>query len=346
MGISIALCTYNGEKFLREQLDSIAGQTVLPEELVVCDDRSTDATLRILEDFSEQVSFPVHIHRNEVNLGSTKNFEKAICLCRGDVIALCDQDDVWKPNKLQRLVEELNNNPDAGYAFSNAEMVDEQLQPLGGLLWDSIKFTGEVRRKFYKGEQIECFIRQHIVTGATMAFRTQIGKVAMPFPTAGKWIHDGWIALVSSSTGARGVAIDEPLIDYRQHSSQQIGAPPPSEKNGDGPVKHKSLLDMYRELKQNEQILFQAWEYRGSKILLALPIAKNKLQELKDKQPSPDLLKNLTYMKRFETHFNNRRKILTTRDLDRYGLIFREALSGRYAQFSDSWRSIFRDIFL
>jgi hypothetical protein len=214
------------------------------------------------------------------------------------------------------------------------------------LLWDSIKFNGEVRRKFFKGEQIECFIRQHIVTGATMAFRTQIGKVAMPFPTAGKWIHDGWIALVSSSIGAKGVAIDEPLIDYRQHARQQIGAPPPSEKNGDGPVKHKSLLDMYRELKQNEQILFQAWEYRGSKILLALPIAKNKLQELKDKQPSPDLLKNLTYMKRFETHFNNRRKILTTRDLDRYGLIFREAFSGRYAQFSDSWRSIFRDLFL
>ena len=94
MKTSIALCTYNGEKFLREQLDSIALQTLLPDELVACDDRSCDSTMEILQEFRERVSFPVHIHQNEENLGSTKNFEKAIKLCSGDIIALCDQADV------------------------------------------------------------------------------------------------------------------------------------------------------------------------------------------------------------------------------------------------------------
>jgi len=346
MDVSIALCTYNGEKFLREQLESINQQSLLPAELVVCDDCSRDRTISILREFEGQASFPVHIHQNDKNLGSTKNFEKAINLCRGDVIALSDQDDVWKPNKLQRLVEVLSYDPDAGYVFSNAELVDEQLQPLGGLLWDSIKFTGESRENFYQGKQLECFIKRHVVTGATMAFRKEIGQIAMPFPTSGNWIHDGWIALVSSSIGARGIPIDEPLIDYRQHSNQQIGAPEPSKKRGDESINRRSLLERYQELKAKEQILFQSWESRGLKILMALPIVKNKLAELKTQQPSHELLKNLKYLKRYETHFNNRRIILTTRSPDRYRLIFLEAISGRYNQFSDSWRSLFRDLFL
>lgn len=346
MGISIALCTYNGEKFLREQLDSIAQQILLPDELVVCDDRSQDRTLEILETFRDRVAFPVHIHRNEQNLGSTKNFEKAVSICREEIIALCDQDDVWRPQKLKRLMEVLQANPEAGYAFSNAELVDENLQLLGGLLWDSIRFSGDVRERFFKGEQIQCFIKQHIVTGATMAFRADIGKMAMPFPTSGNWIHDGWIALVATSLGARGIPIDEPLIEYRQHAKQQIGAPTPPAQNGSTDLKRKSLLKMYEDLKANEQALFEAWEYRGSKILLALPVVKNKLAELKDYQPSPALINNLKFLKRFETHFINRRKILTSRGLGRYGLIFREAFWGRYGEFSDSWRSLFRDLFL
>jgi hypothetical protein len=103
---------------------------------------------------------------------------------------------------------------------------------------------------------------------------------------------------------------------------------------------------MYRELKSNEQILFQDWESRGSKILRALPIVKNRQAEIKNQQTSPELIKNHKYLERYEIHFISRHKILTTRSPARYWLILREALSGRYAQFSDSWRSIFRDLFL
>lgn len=337
MKISIALCTYNGERFLREQLDSIVSQTLLPDELVVCDDRSQDATLEILIAFSERSSFPVHIYQNEANLGSTKNFEKAISLCQGDIIALCDQDDVWKPQKLKRLAETLQTNPEAGYVFSNADIVDENLNPLGNHLWDSVRFTGDIREKYSSNDQFYCLTKQHVVTGATMAFRSNIGKLATPFPTRGRWIHDGWIALIASAVGAWGLPIDETLIFYRQHPNQQIGAPRQ-------PVEDKktSLLGMYRELKENQQALFADWEMRCIRIITL----KGALQELLQSHTSSILEKNLSYLQEFEIHYSNRKEILTTSNSKRYALILQEFFSGRYTQFSDSWRSLFRDLFL
>src|SRR5574344_2136916 len=98
--ISLALPTYNGEKYLREQLDSIFNQTMVPEEIVVVDDRSTDSTIQILEEYKQKYGLKYYI--NEQNLGYNKNFEKAITLCQGDYIALCDQDDVWLPEKIEK----------------------------------------------------------------------------------------------------------------------------------------------------------------------------------------------------------------------------------------------------
>ena len=97
--ISVAMATYNGGRFLREQLDSLNQQTVLPRELVVCDDRSTDNTVRILEEFASQAAFPVKVVVNENRLGFGDNFMKAASLCSGDLISFCDQDDIWYSNK-------------------------------------------------------------------------------------------------------------------------------------------------------------------------------------------------------------------------------------------------------
>jgi len=216
--ISVALCTYNGEKYLPAQLESILLQSLMPGELVVCDDCSNDGTLATLIEFASRAPFPVHIHRNEINLGSTRNFEKAIQLCSGDIIMLCDQDDVWKPCKIERIATVFRANPEAGYVFSDAELVDEDLRPLHRSLWEATGFQGELKKLFLQGDQFRCFTKQHFVTGATMAFRTAISRLAMPFPSKGFWIHDGWIALIASVTGAPGVPICESLIAYRQHA--------------------------------------------------------------------------------------------------------------------------------
>jgi len=226
MKISVALCTYNGARYVAEQLESIASQTRPPDELVVCDDRSSDATVQILEAFAARAPFPVHIHVNESNLRSTRNFEKAIGLCTGDVIALSDQDDVWLPEKLERTEAILHGRPQVGLVFTDAEVVSEALEPMGYRLWESVKFDAARQARIRDGDAFALLFQSYVVTGATMAFRARFRDLILPIPEGTHWIHDGWIALLVSAV-AEVAFIPEPMLLYRQHSSQQLGAAPP-----------------------------------------------------------------------------------------------------------------------
>jgi glycosyltransferase involved in cell wall biosynthesis len=219
--ISIALCTYNGEQFLREQLESFTYQRRLPDELIVCDDRSTDGTVSIVERFASQGAFSVVLVRNDVNLGSTRNFEKAISMCTGDLIFLSDQDDIWLPEKIER-IEGAFDDEHVGLVFSDAEVVDEELRPLGRRL-SSLTFHATSRNDLRAGMVFESLLKQNFVTGASAAFRSSLRNVITPTPVGvPNLIHDAWIAL-SIAIHARIIFIDAPLIKYRQHASQQIG---------------------------------------------------------------------------------------------------------------------------
>lgn len=219
--LSVACCTCNGAAYLRDQLNSIVQQTRIPDELVVCDDASSDVTVEILEEFRHRARFPVRVYRNAQRLGITKNFERAITLCTGDIIALCDQDDVWMPGKLARLERTLLENPQAGYTFSDAMVVDEALQPLGYTIWEAIGFRGRERRRFKRGRQLEVLLKRNVVTGATMAFRSELKEKVLPVPA--EWVHDAWVALAASAWGREGIGLDIPLIHYRKHSLQALG---------------------------------------------------------------------------------------------------------------------------
>lgn len=221
--ISIALCTYNGARYLQQQLESIAAQTLLPGELVACDDGSSDETVEILEAFAENAPFPVHIHVNDSNLGVARNFEKCTALCTGELIALCDQDDAWKPEKLEKLAEALNNNPKAGFVFCDAELVDENLTSLNRYLWDEKpnNFSQKERQDFGRSGQLPHLLKKNMVTGACMMFRASLIPHIVPIPPS--WIHDYWIATIAAALGYRGIIVDEPLVLYRQHQDQQIG---------------------------------------------------------------------------------------------------------------------------
>src|SRR2546430_3977128 len=221
--ISIALCTCNGELYLREQLESIANQTRLPDEVVVSDDCSTDRTLEIIDDFAATAAFPVRVHVNEQNVGSTKNFERAISLCEGNIIALSDQDDFWFPDKLRRIEDCFAREPQVGLVFADAEVVDEHLLPLGYRLWESIGFDDTRRKLMRTGRALDVLLPGWTVTGATMAFRANFRNLILEIPTDLPLIHDGWIALMISSVSDVSF-IEEPLIKYRQHARQQIGA--------------------------------------------------------------------------------------------------------------------------
>lgn len=219
--ISIALCTYNGGKYLRQQLDSIGAQTRLPDELIVCDDHSHDDTEEIVNDFIKKAQFPVRLFINEINLGSSKNFEKAINLCNGNIIALSDQDDIWYQEKLALIESIFLENPEVGLVFGDADVVDQNTKPMGYSLWRSTLFGKRDLNKINNDHAFDVLLRYNVVTGATMAFRSFYRENVMPIPAA--WVHDGWISIIISVI-VKINAIDRPVIKYRQHIGQQIGA--------------------------------------------------------------------------------------------------------------------------
>jgi glycosyltransferase involved in cell wall biosynthesis len=222
MDISIAMCTYNGSKFLAEQLNSIREQTKLPHELVICDDGSTDATPRIVDAFALDAPFPVRFFRNQATLGSTRNFEKAINLCAGQAIALCDQDDTWQPNKLERLASVLDSEPQVGGVCSNAFLMDETSECFPDSLWERRNFTPRMQAAFQRNSARQ-LLQYNAATGATFVFRSEFVKQVTPIPP--EWVHDAWIALLVA-TQSRVQLVPEKLISYRIHPAQQIGVGP------------------------------------------------------------------------------------------------------------------------
>jgi glycosyltransferase involved in cell wall biosynthesis len=222
--ISVALCTYNGERFLSRQLASMQQQTRLPDELVICDDCSTDSTKEILNEFAASAGFPVKIMSNEVNLGFVANFERAIRLSQGDLIALSDQDDIWDPMRLQRSEQEFLTHPEVGLVFSDADIIDDQDQLTGTRLWQNFGFAGERKQRLLAGDYT-VLAKNRFVTGATVMFRSRLRQNCLPIGSG--WLHDEWIAATAAAV-ADLMPIESPLIRYRQHPAQQVGLSPGS----------------------------------------------------------------------------------------------------------------------
>lgn len=214
------MCTYNGARYLREQLQSIASQTLRPTEMVICDDGSSDQTLAIAEEFAHTVDFDVKIVRNDINLGVAKNFEKAIGLCSGELIALADQDDLWYPEKLERLAARMAQDPSTGGVFSDADLIDENSQLTGEHLWKIFRFGPHEQRILERGEAAHLLCLRDFMTGATMMFRASLRPSLLPVGAA--WIHDGWFAWMLTLYSRPGY-VPERLMAYRVHSAQQCG---------------------------------------------------------------------------------------------------------------------------
>lgn len=209
--VSIALATYNGSRFLQTQLDSIYAQTWQNIEVVVCDDHSTDDTVSILEAY--RLSHGLRYRVNQHNLGFLRNFEQVLSCCRGEFIALADQDDVWLPNKLTRLLSEIGA---ADLVYSDAALIDED----GRESPETLIQTSGVRP--VDGRQFSYFVCNTCVTGCTVLLRRRLLEYALPIPDCETY-HDWWLAVVASChAGVRYVP--ERLVRYRQHSGNDTGA--------------------------------------------------------------------------------------------------------------------------
>lgn len=326
MKISIALCTYNGEKFLSDQLESFLHQTRLPDELVVCDDASSDSTLEILEDFAKKAPFEVRIFRNDKNLGSTLNFEKAIKLCTADIIFLSDQDDVWLPKKIETIESEFLKSESVGMVFSDAELIDEDSKPLRKRLWD-FYFPLRKRKKASEEGFFKILLEANVVTGATMAFRANLREAFLPIPTdLPNVIHDGWIAMCLSIL-AEVKFIEEPLVKYRIHRGQQIGVADVGQRK----VDFKTAIGFLEKEISRLEILEDTLK---------------KYSKLKLSSNLRDLIEmSISRKKENILHLENRLKLPDKR-VHRIMPILQELLSGRYSKFSKGLLSAGKDFFM
>jgi glycosyltransferase involved in cell wall biosynthesis len=219
--VSVVLCTYNGERYLQEQLNSLREQTRLPDELIVVDDQSTDRTLSIVFNFVHTAIFPTTIYHNSENIGVTDNYARGTALAHGDIIFYCDQDDIWKRDKIANFCKVFDDNPDEVLVFSNGECVDASLNPLGYTIWESVGFDKTRRDMWRNDKKFDVLMKSNVVTGAAMAVKREFAMSVMPFSPV--WIHDGWLAILAAANG-HGHLISENTILYRQHDTNQIGA--------------------------------------------------------------------------------------------------------------------------
>ena len=221
--VSVVLATFQGGRFLADQLASILAQTVLPDQIVVSDDGSTDDTLAIVERYRRQsppeVAWTV-VSRNGSD-GPAGNFAHGVALATSDFVALCDQDDRWRVNKIEVLRGILADNPRLLMVHSDADLIDEDGLPLRMTVLRSLRMTRGERRNLTSGRGLLALVRRNLVTGQTVMMRKTLAEVAGPIPPG--WLHDEWWALVAASHGGITLVPDS-LQDYRQHAHNQVGA--------------------------------------------------------------------------------------------------------------------------
>lgn len=257
MKISVALCTYNGEDFISEQIESIINQTSSVDEIIICDDGSNDSTLDILNEYKLKYSNIIKIFQNKNNLGVTKNFERCIELCEGDLILISDQDDIWFENKVSEIINFAKLNPNKLAFFHD-------LKPTKGehSLWEYLSFSksfGELilKKNLFVYSELKF---NNFVTGAALAIRKEAKKNI--FPLSGKILHDYEIAL---KLGLEDKIIPFPKIlgFYRIHQNQQVGL---DELNID--LSKENSINEF----QNQQII----NYKSELSFLSIALARAK----------------------------------------------------------------------
>lgn len=222
--LSIVMCTYNGAAYLQPQLDSLLAQKRLPDDIVLSDDASTDPTMSVLEAFAvtaRQAGVDVQLTRHATNVGFVENFSSALRQAGGDVLFLCDQDDVWHADKLAVMAARFADDTALQLLHSDARLVDADGRSMGCSMFDALQMTADEKRAIHDGRAFDVVMRRSFVTGATLAVRRSMVERALPIGM--DWIHDEWLAAVVSAFGKIDF-VDAPLIDYRQHGGNQIGA--------------------------------------------------------------------------------------------------------------------------
>ena len=309
MKISIALCTYNGSKYLTDQLESLKNQTVKVDEIIACDDCSTDNTIEILKKYKDILN--IKIFMNELKLGVTKNFEKAISLCSGDIIFLCDQDDIWEANKIEKMSTAFNDEK-LGIVSCNGKIIDRNSKTIKKYtLWSAFG-VDKINKETFSADFL---IRKYIFTGMAMALRAELKKYILPISKNS--IHDEWIGIIGTYF-SKVYFMQDCLVKYRTHKSQKIGV-----------YATYSIIDKYKRLKM----------YKFSDINQELNRVKDLLNRFTKLNADDKFLAKLKEKQKF---FEYR----TTKSKFRFFILLWLFLIGKYHLYTNgNYRTFIRDVF-
>lgn len=320
LSTSIVLCTFNGARFLEAQWASLLAQARRPDEIVVRDDASVDATptlLHALATAARARGVAVRCARNRHNLGYVANFEAALRDATGDLVCLCDQDDVWHADKLATLANQFEQRPSLLLMCSDAVRVDAAGAPLRHSLFDVLRVSAAERAAIHAGHGFDVLLRRSLATGATIALRRSLLPDALPFPAG--WVHDEWLAIVAAALD--GFDCEErALVDYRQHGANQIGMP------------ERGLAAKWRDLVQPRAGQLGQLVVRDSALSARLRSLGARVSEARRAAAAIKL-----------RHLEARRDIHGP-PWSRLPVVLREWSSGRYRRYASGWRSALRDL--
>lgn len=319
MKISIAMATYNGAKYLREQLDSFITQTRKPDELVICDDKSTDFTLKIINDFIKTAPFDVRVYTNEHRLGYSKNFDRAITYCLGDIIFISDQDDVWFPRKIERIEKIFDLLNSVLVVIHDAELVDGKLKSCG---------ITRLEQGF-----ISKFPHSLIITtGCFTAFRKELCSLLLPIPVE-QFSYDAWIHKVGDVFGRR-LIVKESLQLYRRHGENVSKLPLNQTKIAtSSDIKR---LYLQKSSKQSCMGRLDSLSLLATRIIEKKNLVDKALGDLECEKAINKINKEINAMK-------NRINILNKNRVFRIFPAFKSYIKGEYG-YSSGYRSLVRDL--
>lgn len=242
--VSICLCTYNGETYIAEQLDSIFSQSVLPDEVIAVDDHSTDSTPKILSSYQKQYPSILKIYLNKENLGYARNFPKAYSYCSKDIVFFADQDDIWAKDKIEVFLSCYHEDPSLEMVASNPMMFDGKDHDLGKYI-SSKNVSSFNKRK----DQWKVLLRSPLIPGTAMSVKRDSMAKYLPIPDG--FMHDEWFSLCASFSSSV-IILDEPYTKYRQHEKQVFGGGNSFASKANEQLDYSKISKKYSLLATNE----------------------------------------------------------------------------------------------
>lgn len=319
---ALAMCVYNGERYLQEQLDSITQQTVPLNQIVIVDDNSSDGSWDLLQEWKRVCGLNVTLVRNDHNLGFVRNFEKASMEVDADIVFFADQDDIWHPKKVERMLR-LFDDPMVVLAHSDADLIDDKGNRLGRRLFATLLLRNEERELVRSGRSASVYLQRNLVTGAACAVRRELLQYALPFPCESGWSHDEWLALAASLTGTVAM-LEEPIMSYRLHGFNTIGIP---------------ITDWRWRLRTINRAIFSSQRQALQQRLERLQILRNRCTQW---HPPQWFLQDINSALEHITH----RLSLSPNPLRRIQPVMREWRSRRYNIWSNGELSVLHDMLL